>query len=233
MRLRTLEPSYRSHGAPPGVADDEGEPAAPFELDTHVAGGSEPVDTLAQAARNLRTMIAAARLKDGRPPKTIVLLSAEAEPETALMAGNLAIASARSGWRTLLVDTSNGQAVQTRLFRIEPGVAVAPLEEVADLGAFVQQTAVPDLFLLSVGGVEQSNVAGTMDPQRFLEPLIGDFDLLLIDASHTSADCPLSEAAEAAIVVLRQDHSTVSCVGEMIGRLRMQGTPLLGTFLVA
>ena len=233
MRLRTLEPSYRSAGPLPPEAESEAQAPSWGEMDQQSASAAEPADALAQATRNLRTMIATARLNDGRAPKAIVLLSAEAEPETALTAFNLAVASARSGWRTLLVDTSNGQAVQPRLFRIEPGAAIAPLRDVADLGAFIQQTVVPDLFLLSVGGTDPSNTGGAVDPHRFLQPLIDDFDLLLIDASHTSADCPLSEAAEAAIVVLRQDHSTVSCVGEVIGRLRMQGTPLLGTFLVA
>jgi Mrp family chromosome partitioning ATPase len=237
MRLRSLEPSYREAELPPSIVvenDARPEPAvANLSLDPQLSDDGSPFGSLAQAARNLRAMIATARLSDGRAPKSIILLSAEAEPETALTASNLAIASARSGWRTLLVDTSEAAAVQTRLFRVEQRPAVAPVEEGADLAAFIQRTAVSDLFLLSVGSAPQPASAGAADPHRFLEPLTGDFDLLLIDASHSSADCALTAAADAAILVLRRDHSTVGCVGEMINRLRTQGTPLLGTFLIA
>jgi Mrp family chromosome partitioning ATPase len=238
MRLRSLEPSYRDAEQPPhfvveGEVDRSLPPLTSLPLDPQLTAANSPSDTLAQATRNLRAMIATARLSDGRPPRLIVLLSAEADPETALTAGNLAIASARSGWRTLLVDTSDEEAVQTRLFHLDQRPAAAPLDEVADLGTFVQRTAVSDLFLLSVGSSSPAGSGGMVDPHRFLDPLTEDFDLLLIDASHTSADCALTAAADAAILVLRRDHSTVSCVGEMINRLRTQGVPLLGTFLVA
>lgn len=246
MRLRSPEVRARAvfpAPAPAALAYGVDEPRVrPFpqdvppggSLDPQLTGASAPGDGLAVATRNLRTMISTARLENGRTPKLIVLLSAQADPETALTAGNLAIASARSGWRTLLVDANGADPIQSTLFRVEQRPVDANLHGVVELGAFVQPTPVQDLMLLAVGAAPQPPEAGAgADLNHAIGALVDEFDLVLVDASHNSTDCALSAGADAAIIVLRRDHSTAGCVADMVHRLDVQGTPLLGTFLVA
>ena len=64
-----------------------------------------------------------------------------------------------------------------------------------------------------------------------LRPLLDDFEIVLVDASHSSREYLISAGAEGALIVLRQGVSSVQETAELADRLRVEGTPLIGSVM--
>lgn len=199
------------------------------QLDPHLVAAVEPGDPFAQSARNLRAMIAAARLEDGHRPKVVVLLGADADPETALLSANVAIASAQSGWRTLLIDSNGANAVQHALFGVTPRYDLEHSVDGEEPTLTVRASPVSGLAL---GANERaSSKLAPMQMHSALRQFVDDFDLIVVDASHASGSSAATFGADAAVVVLRRDFTAVADTQELVHSLRTAGTAVLGTFM--
>ncbi|MDX3908904.1 MAG: hypothetical protein QHC67_03705 [Sphingobium sp.] len=240
MRLKSSESTVRIHDVPlahDARFDEEegrGEGASSsevdllLELDPHLVAALSPDDPLAQAARNLRAMISAARLENGERPKVVVLLGADADAETALLSANVAIASAQSGWRTLLVDTDSADPVQHRLFGL-PYYTGTGQDDGGEPELIVRASSIPRLALATAK--HSTSASASVQMHSALRQVTEDFDLTIVDASHRSRSSAPTYGADAAVVVLRRDFTAVADTQEIVHSLRTAGTAVLGTFM--
>ncbi|AUW58813.1 hypothetical protein C1T17_12660 [Sphingobium sp. SCG-1] len=243
MRLKSSESALRNISRDPHLDDRPHDPDGDAqgayqgggelerwaELDPHLVAALSPTDPLGQAARNLRAMIAAARLEDGHRPKIVVLIGADADPETALLSASVAIASAQSGWRTLLVDSDATDPVQHRLFGIAHGAGAARGGNGEEPTLLVRPGPMAALALAS------TELSGSkLEPMQMhsaLRDFVDEFDLIIVDASHSASSSAATFGADAAVVVLRRDFTAVSDTQEIVHSLRTAGTAVLGTFM--
>ncbi|MGK2909935.1 MAG: tyrosine-protein kinase family protein [Sphingobium sp.] len=239
MRLRSSESALRRDQKMPLIEAllDTGDGTDPIAdphhdgedlaaLDPHLVVALSPHDPLAQSARNLRAMIAAARLEDGTRPKVVVLLGADADAETALLSANVAIASAQAGWQTLLVDSDGRDPVQHRLFGL-----TSYLDGGYDDDPALTIHATPIAGLALASSAHGPSATANTQLHTALRHFIDDFDLLIVDASHKSGADAAIFGADAAIVVLRRDYTAVTDTQEILHSLRSAGTEVLGTFI--
>jgi protein-tyrosine kinase len=239
MRLKSSESTVRIHDVPlahdarfdeeqaRGNEAGSSEVDLLLELDPHLVAALSPNEPLAQAARNLRAMISAARLENGERPKVVVLLGADADAETALLSANIAIASAQSGWRTLLVDTDAADPVQHRLFGLPYYSATEGASGEPEL--IVRASSIPRLALATAK--HSSSASAPMQMHSALRQVTEDFDLTIVDASHRNKSSAPTYGADAAVVVLRRDFTAVADTQEIVHSLRTAGTEVLGTFM--
>lgn len=203
-------------------------------LDPLLVAAFTPEHPVARTVRDLRAMISAARTRDENPPKTIVVLGVDASAEAAVLIGNLAIASAQAGCRTLLVDANLTGPVQHRLFRLpnRSGLSSALSgDQAADIE--IRPCAIPGLWIMPAGPArtDATELLGNGRLYASLRPLLDEFEIILVDASHSSREYLISAGADGALIVLRQGISSVQETAELADRLRVEGTPLLGSVM--
>lgn len=203
-------------------------------LDPLLVAAFTPEHAVARTARDLRAMLSAARKPDGNPTKTIVVLGVDAAAEAAVLTGNLAIASAQAGCRTLLVDANLTEPVQHRLFRLpnRSGLSSA-LSGDQNAHIEIRPCAVRRLWIMPAGPA-CTNATELLAGGRLyasLRPMLDDFEIVLIDASHSSREYLISAGADGALIVLRQGISSVQKTAALADRLRGEGTPLLGSVM--
>ena len=203
-------------------------------LDPLLVAAFTPEHPVARTARDLRAMVSSARKPDGTPPKTIVVLGVDAAAEAAVLTGNLAIASAQAGCRTLLVDANLAEPVQHRLFRL-PNRSGLSSALAGDQDAYIEirPCAVHGLWIMPAGPA-RTNATELLGNGRLyasLRPLLDDFEIVFVDASHSSREYLISAGAEGAMIVRRQGISSVQETAELAERLRVENTPLLGSVM--
>ncbi len=206
-------------------------------IDPLVVAAFHPDDALAEAARDLRSVIASAKRIDGNPVQSVALLGQAAATETSIVAANLAVVCAQAGYRTLLVDANLGRPQHHRLFRVHnrSGLStVLSTGEGADQA--IQPTALPSLSLIA-SGPAVPNAPELFERQRLAQcadQLVDGFDLLIADVANADGSgTAASLGLDAAIIVLRRDVSGVRAMQSAIDHLQRHGTTVLGTVLTA
>jgi capsular exopolysaccharide synthesis family protein len=174
----------------------------------------------AEAFRSLRTTL---HLGDARSAKTILIASPSPGDGKSTTAGNLAIALAQAGDRTLLIDCNLREPVQHLIFETpgDPGApAPAPgavgvttaLSGETKLRDAVLPTRVPNLHLLPCGPVPR-NPAELLASDRFkhlLKTLCQAFDRIVIDSPALEVVTDgriLAASADVTVLVLRMNRS--------------------------
>jgi protein-tyrosine kinase len=204
-------------------------------LDPLIVTAFSSAAPLARQARSLRASLSVARRPDGSVPRTLVVLSAGAEAETAVLAANLAVASAQAGYRTLLVDANLESPVQHRLFRTPNRSGVINLlSDDEDALDYVQTTTVHGLWLMTAGPT-RTDASRLLDRQGLcarLRPISDSFDLILVDGSHADDATRIPPGADSALLAVRTDHSSLLQVKQMVAQLEAAGVPLSGTIML-
>ena len=179
------------------------------------------LDPGSQASEAYRTIRLSLGVGAARGARTLLVTSPSPGEGKSTTAGNLAIALAQAGHRTLLMDCDLRKPVQHYLFDPD-GTSDAPdgagLTSVLDgrvkLRGAVVPTQVGGLYLLPCGPVP-SNPAELLAGKRFeqaLETLADSFDRVVIDSPALSAVSDarsLAILADATLLVLRINHSSV------------------------
>lgn len=203
-------------------------------VDQLVVAAFDPSDPLSQAARRLRGAVSAATNAEGEPLRLLTMLAVDTRAEAGLVAANLAVACAQTGYRTLLVDANLDDPVQHDLFHVSnlTGLSVLLAQQAPDA---VQVTAINGLSVLPAGPAVR-NFAEMLDRGALhgrLRDLAGEFDLVLVDASHADAAIAVAAAqgADRAMIVVRRDDSSMRQLTALIDGLHARGTAILGTVL--
>ena len=186
---------------------------------------------VAEAYRSIRTTL---HLGDARSAKTILVASASPGDGKSTTAGNLAIAFAQAGERTLLVDCNLREPVQHLIFEVDSaaGMSTAMTGE-SKLKEAVVPTRVPNLHLLPCGPVPRTPVE-LLSSDRFkhlLKTLSDAFDRVVIDspALEEVADGRiLGACADVTVVVVRMNQSLRRSAALAVSSLNEVGANVLG-----
>ncbi len=162
---------------------------------------TNPLAPVAESFRHLRTNIHLAHRSDA--PHTLLVSSPdEGEGKTTTVA-NLAVAFARSGKRTLLVDADLRRPTVFKVFgaRMKPGLHEI-LAGMSSVEECLQKTPVEDFSLLTSGSIPQNpaEYLGSDRMQRLIEELKEQFDVILFDAP------PVLAVTDASVIATQVDR---------------------------
>lgn len=160
----------------------------------------DPSSPISEAYRSLRTNV---RFALGRNHGQVVCITSSLPGEgRSLTAANLAVAHAREGRRTLLIDADLRRPVLHRVFQVNNrhGLGFA-LEQPESWQQAVEPTAIDSLFLLPAGILlgEPADVLASDALARLFEAARETYDAVLIDTP------PLLPFADARIVAAQSD----------------------------
>lgn len=244
MRIRSTEHAVLVHDA--DVIDDsprDDESAAGEAVPTSEEARLSPLavaafdaeNAIARLARSLRLSISALPLPDEPPIRSVAVLGASAGLEASVLAANLAITYAQGGTSTVLVDANIEQPSQHLLFGLpESAGLVAALSGEADVRTLVQPSPIADLVVLP-GGKSAANARVLLDGQHFHHGamrLLETYGMMIVDAGVPFGEpAAICEAIDAAIVVVRNNTTSVEEVSHVISRLNDMKTRVVGTIM--
>jgi succinoglycan biosynthesis transport protein ExoP len=167
-------------------------------------------------------------------PRVIVVTSANPAEGKSTVISNLAVALAQVNKRVLLVDGDMRKPRLHEVFGVDKSVGFGEALT-GRTAAAVQETKIPNLFLLPSGkaGVAGLNALFTPQLRSVLRHLKAEFDMILIDTppmTHMPDARLLGRQADAVILVVAQNTSR-DAVGTACQRLHEDGSTLLGTIL--
>jgi capsular exopolysaccharide synthesis family protein len=160
-------------------------------------------------------------------PKVILLTSAGSQEGKTLSAYNLAIATARTGKRTLLIEADLRSPSQVEALRLapDPYAAAEPLQYYSDLNECIRMVPdVENLYVIpSPGSIRQgSTVLESSEIQRLLKEVRHRFDLVIIDAPSLSSNndaLTLEPFTDGMVMVARPTVTLSGLMGELTDQL--------------
>jgi len=162
-----------------------------------------------------------------KPVKVVLLTSAAAEEGKTFSAYNLAIASARSGKRTLLIeaDLRSASNIESLKIAVDPLAAVEPLHYYGNISECVR--LVPDVenlyvipspgFLRQAAGILESS-----EMRRLFEDVRNRFDFVVVDSpalSECNDALTLEPYTDGIILVARPGYTLSSMLSEAADQL--------------
>lgn len=143
----------------------------------------QPRHPIAESYRRLRTNLRFSSVNE--PLRMLVLTSATPAEGKTTTSANLAATVAQAGHRVALVDADLREPQLHSVFQMSkgPGLTDALLSG-GDVSFFLRDTEVPNLRVLTAGGVppNPAELLGSKPMQRLLEQLQEQFDFVIIDA---------------------------------------------------
>jgi protein-tyrosine kinase len=195
--------------------------------------GSRPVEQL----RELRSQLMLRWFDTGPDRRGLAIVSAGAGDGRSYIAANLAIVFSQLGERTLLIDADMRAPRQHQLFNLGRATGLSDmLAGRAGLEAVVGIEALQDLSVLPAGAIPPNpqELLGRQDFSKLLQSLGEDFSVIIIDtpAANRCADAhTVAVRAGAALVVARQDKSSVPQLARFTHGLREFGVAMVGSVL--
>ncbi len=162
-----------------------------------------------------------------RPPKVVLMTSAGEQEGKTLSAYNLAIANARIGKRTLLVEADLRSPSHIELLRLapDPQAAIEPLRYYSELNECIRMVPdVENLYVIpSPGRMRQaSTVLESSEIQRLLQEVRYRFDMVIIDAPSLSSSndaLTLEPHTDGMVMVARPTYTFSGLMGELTDQL--------------
>ncbi len=176
-------------------------------------------------------------------PKVLVVTSPGPREGKSTVASNLAIAAAEFGKRVLLIDADMRKPILQDIFDVpnDRGLSnvlltMAVLNGDKSLGGLVQATKQPGLFVLTSGPATSTatKLLYTSYARNLLKYLRGEFDLIFVDTPpvlHIPDARVLGRMADNVLMVVWAGHTSRESASAAWGRLREDGSQLLGTIL--
>jgi capsular exopolysaccharide synthesis family protein len=216
-----------------------GEKAATTPTPPDLASHFDSRSGFAEAFKNLRTSLLLASAD--RPPRTIVVTSAEPGDGKSTVALNLAIVLTQLGRRVLIIDADLRKPRLHKMLRLANTVGLSSyLSGNAQPTDLIQDTEVPNLFGVTSGPIppNPSELLGSPNFETLIERLIGECgaDHLIVDSppSIQVADgVILSSRMDATIIVVRAGKTARTSVVQAASRLRQARGHLVGAVLNA
>ncbi len=175
--------------------------------------------------------------------RTFVLTSPSPGEGKSTITSNLAIAIAEVGRKVLLIDADLRRPRQHEVFSVKNEVGLSsllrertPLNGDASLGGLIQETSVPNLWILPSGPGTSSatNLLYSSHMADLISYLRARFDAILID-TPPMLQIPdarvVARLADSVIMVARSSQTTRDAITAACQRLSEDGTTVLGTIL--
>ncbi len=148
-----------------------------------------PQSNAAEGFRTLRAAIALAPKSDKY--RVLAVTSTIPAEGKSLVASNLAIVTAQTGLKTLLVDADLRRPSVHKVFRLQSPVGLSSylMEKVSRVDEFIHTTEVPHLDVVCCGAVPSSpsELAGSKRMRQFLEEVRARYDHVILDCPPVSA----------------------------------------------
>jgi tyrosine-protein kinase Etk/Wzc len=170
-----------------------------------------PRSPISEAYRALRTNIQFLRID--APLKTLVISSPGPSEGKSTSVANLAITTALTGARTLLVDADLRRPVIHSLFGLErePGM-INMLVERLPLESVIRPSGIENLFILPAGAIppNPSELLGSQKMRDLIKTLSEKYDLVLFDSPPviTVTDTAVLGSQVEGVVLVAMSHST-------------------------
>ena len=195
--------------------------------------GSRPVEQL----RALRSQLMLRWFDSGIDRKNLTIVSAGPKEGRSYIAANLAIVFSQLCERTLLIDADMRAPRLHQLFNLGKNVGLSDmLAGRAGLEAVVGIAALQDLSVLPAGAIPPNpqELLGRPNFAALLKSLGEEFDIIIIDtpaASECADAYTVAARAGAALVVARQNTSSLRQMSQFTQGLREFGVTLVGSVL--
>ncbi|MBG6076052.1 chain length determinant protein tyrosine kinase EpsG [Polaromonas sp. CG_9.11] len=197
----------------------------------------QPDSVAVEELRMLRSQLMLRWFNNGSDHKGLAVVSAGSGDGRSYIAANLAIVFSQLGERTLLIDADMRIPRQHILFSLGKRAGLSDiLVGRAGSDAIVRIDALSNLSVLSAGAIPPNpqELLGRQSFSKLLLSLAEDFDVMIIDTPPASACADAHTVAVrtgAALVVARQNRSSVVQLGQFTHSLREFGVTLVGSVL--
>ena len=197
----------------------------------------QPFSPQAEALRALRSQLKMRWFTGSRERRTLAIISNEPGVGRSYLAGNLAIAFAQLGDRTLLIDADLRNPRQHALFHLDNRSGLSSLLANRGVHAGVRRIAsFLDLHSLSAGPTPPNpqELLGRPAFDRLLDEVSQEFDVILIDtpAAGAYADAQIIAAkAGGALITTRKNKTRLDETKQMCMNFANLGVMMVGTVI--
>lgn len=207
------------------------------QLSPELVAAFKPYSRVGENLRALRSQLQLRWLQQQQLPKALAIVSPGRGEGRSFMAANLAVVFAQQGQRTLLIDANLRQPRQGKLFHAGGRLGLsALLAERAGMESIQQVPELPALHVLPAGHPPPNpqELLGRATFGKLLHSAAAQYDLVLVDtpAATDYADAELiASRTGAALLLARQNQSTLPALQQLARRLQDSGVAVLGTVL--
>lgn len=197
----------------------------------------QPFSPQVESLRALRSQLMLRWFADEAQNKTLSIVSPGSKEGRSYLAANLAIVFSQLGERTLLIDANMRHPKQHKLFKLENSSGLSSiLSGRADANTIQRVASFMDLSVLTAGPIPPNpqELLGRPIFDSLLASASQDYDIILIDtppASHCADAHIISMHTSGALVVARQNNSSLRAVHQMADGMAQLGVSLIGTVL--
>ena len=195
---------------------------------------NQPFGVQAESFRAIRSQIMMRLFNEGQERRAIAVVSPESGDGKTFFSANLAVTLAQLGGRTLLVDADMRGPRQHQVFGLSNNAGLSGILSGRAESKVIQQVpGVPSLFVLPVG-ITPPNPLELVERPAFgllVRELLSKFDHVVVDtpAAQYGSDCAVIAArCGAALVVARQNKSSVNSLEELVSNLAETPAKLAG-----
>jgi len=206
-------------------------------LSRELVAAHRPASRSVEQLRALRSQLMLRWFDTGADRRGLAIVSAGPAEGRSYLAANLSIVFSQLGERTLLIDADMRSPRQHTLFNLGKSVGLSDmLAGRAGPEAVVGIAALQDLSVLPAGTIPPNpqELLGRQDFSRLLQSLGEEFDVIIIDtppASRCADAHTVAVRAGAALIVARQNRSSVPQMAQLTQGLREFGVTLVGSVL--
>jgi succinoglycan biosynthesis transport protein ExoP len=168
------------------------------------------------------------------PGRTVLVVGAQHEDGSGVLAANLAAAVARTGLRVTLVDAAHDRPEISRLLSLERAAGLSDALGPAGVRATSLLTDVDGIEVLPRG---EQPLPDTIEPgalQRVVDSLRSSANLVIVNAppvTRAPATLVLARLADSALIVVPRDRTTRRSVTRSVEALRDAGANVAGAVL--
>lgn len=206
-------------------------------LSRELVAAYQPSSRQVENLRGLRSQLMLRWFGSAADHKGLAIVSAGSSEGRSYIAANLAIVFSQLGQRTLLIDADMRAPKQHLLFDLGEGAGLSDmLAGRAGPEAVIGIASLQDLSVLPAGTIPPNpqELLGRQEFSRLLKSLGDDFDVIIID-TPPAGECADAQTvavrAGAALVVARQNKSSIPKMAQLIQGLREFGVTLVGSVL--
>ena len=206
-------------------------------LSRELVAAYQPSSRSVEQLRALRSQLMLRWFDTDADRRALAIVSAGPGEGRTYLAANLAIVFSQLGERTLLVDADLRAPRQHHLFNLGKNAGLSDmLAGRAGGEAVVGIGALQDLSVLPAGAIPPNpqELLGRQDFSKLLQSLGEEFSIIIIDtppASHCADAHTVAVRAGAALMVARQNRSSVPDMARFTQGLREFGVTLVGSVL--
>jgi len=206
-------------------------------LSRELVAAYQPASSQVEQLRALRSQLMLRWFNTGADRRGLAIVSPGSGEGRSYIAANLAIVFSQLGERTLLIDADMRSPKQHLLFNLGKSAGLSDiLAGRAGLEAVVGIAELQDLSVLAAGAIPPNpqELLGRQEFSRLLQSLGEDFDVIIIDtppASECADAHTVAVRAGAALMVARQNWSSMPQMAQFTNGLREYGVALVGSVL--